>query len=228
MLTFFTSELEELGEAMALGMMTNVVTWIFAIVSWVLGSIALYSMAKRRGIRNAWLSWIPVGNGWILGSLSDQYQYVAKGAVKNKRKALLILDIVLAVLSTLVFCLSIYVIVMATVSISGYDAGEQFVGAMMGMLFSLLPLLGVTIATAVVRYMALYDVYRSCAPENAVMFLVLSIFFSVTEPFFLFFNRQKDAGMVKQEQPVYRAPSYLNQPSNDDPWNQNGPQNDQQ
>ena len=64
----------------------------------------------------------------------------------------------------------------------------------------LLPLAGVAIAAAVIRFVALYDVYRSLDPNNAVLFLVLSIFFGVTEPFFLFFNRDKDAGMPPRRQ----------------------------
>jgi hypothetical protein len=52
--------------------------------------------------------------------------------------------------------------------------------------------------------MALYDVYRSLDPANAVLYLVLSILFSPTEPFFLFFNREKDLGMPpRKRQPVY-------------------------
>jgi hypothetical protein len=65
-----------------------------------------------------------------------------------------------------------------------------------------LPLLAVTVALCVIRYMALYDVYRSLDPNNAVLYLVLSILFSPTEPFFLFFNREKDLGMPPRKRPI--------------------------
>ena len=58
-----------------------------------------------------------------------------------------------------------------------------------------LPMIGVAIAKAIIYYMAMYDLYTSCAPENNVAFLVLSIIFRVTEPFFIFFNRDNDKGM---------------------------------
>jgi hypothetical protein len=65
-------------------------------------------------------------------------------------------------------------------------------------------MIAATIAMYVIRYMALYNVYRSLDPGNAVLFLVLSILFSPTEPFFLFFNREKDLGMPPRKQkPVY-------------------------
>mgnify|MGYP000871341546 CR=1 FL=1 len=63
------------------------------------------------------------------------------------------------------------------------------------------------IAYAVIYYMALYDIFRSLDPNNCVLFLVLSIVFSVTEPFFLFFNRNKDGGMPpRRPEPVCMPP----------------------
>ena len=40
------------------------------LVGWILSSVGLYKVAKRRGIRNAWLAWIPIGSEWVLGSVS--------------------------------------------------------------------------------------------------------------------------------------------------------------
>ena len=67
---------------------------LLGIASYVLTSMALYSLASRRGIGKAWLSWVPILNVWIVGSLSDQYRYVVKGQCKSKRKILLILKLV--------------------------------------------------------------------------------------------------------------------------------------
>jgi hypothetical protein len=54
------------------------------------------------------------------------------------------------------------------------------------------------------------------------MFLVLSILFQVTEPFFLFLNRNKDLGMPpRKQQPVYHDPVY-EQPR-EEPWNRTEP-----
>ena len=64
-------------------------SFAFSIVSYILTSLGTYTIAERRGIRHPWLTWIPVGNLWILGSISDQYQYIVKGKIKNRRKALL-------------------------------------------------------------------------------------------------------------------------------------------
>jgi uncharacterized protein YqgC (DUF456 family) len=75
------------------------------------------------------------------------------------------------------------------------DTWEGIIGPVLGLIGLALPLAGVKIAEIIIRYMALYDVYTSCDPQYNVLFLVLSILFGITEPFFLFFSRNKDMGM---------------------------------
>ena len=57
-------------------------------------SIGLTTIANRRGLRNGWLSWLPVGYDWTIGNIADQYRYLARGEVRSRRKALLALSIV--------------------------------------------------------------------------------------------------------------------------------------
>lgn len=206
----FLEEYMEYG--LGVGLLSNFWSVGLSIAAYVLTGLALYTLAKRRGIQKAWLSWVPVLNCWILGSLSDQYRYVVKGEVKNKRKALLILNIITWAISVAM----VVVAVVMLIGIAGAAMGgginedamlEMVMGPVLGILGLCLPLMGVGIATAVIRYMALYDVYTSCTPQNNVVFLVLSILFSVTEPFFLFFTRNKDDGMPpRKQEPVYEAP----------------------
>lgn len=73
---------------------------VLPIISYVLLALGLYTMAKRRGIRKPWLAWIPVANLWLLGCLSDQYQFVVMGQQKNRRKVLLTLTIIVTILSS--------------------------------------------------------------------------------------------------------------------------------
>ena len=187
----------------------------FAIAAYVLSSLGLYTIAKRRGISNPWLAWIPVANAWILGSISDQYRYVTKGQIKNKRKTLLIMECVSIVLSV-VLVVSMTVSMIGVVAENMNATEEQMISAVLGamayILVGSLGLAALAIATMVVRYMAMYDLYTSVNPANNVLFLVLSIIFNVTEPFFIFFNRKKDGGMPPrcdipiQPQPVIREP----------------------
>ena len=167
------------------------------IVFYILQSLGIYTVAKRRGIRKPWLAWIPMGDAWIMGSISDQYQYVKMGKITNRRKVLLILYIVLLAAVALLVGSTVGATVHAMLSNDGVVA--LGVG---GLLLSYFAIIGLSIAMAVMEYIALYDIFRSCNPDNSVVFLILGIFIPVTLPFFLFFNRKKDDGMPPRKQPV--------------------------
>ena len=184
---------------------------LVSIATYVLTALALYTIAKRRGLKNAWLAWIPVADCWLLGSLSDQYQYVVNGQHKSKRKILLLFRILITIMWISLMGLLANLFFHAFGSIlwgsMNDDQNFQILHQAMNLLVLCLPLVGASIAYAVFRYMALYDIYRSLDPANCVLFLVLGILFGVTEPFFLFFSRNKDDGMPPRKQPVQDAPS---------------------
>ena len=77
----------------------QVCSLLIGMVGYIFGGIGLYTICRRRCIPNAWMAWVPVLQVWVLGSVSDQYRYVAKGQVKSKRKVLLILEIITLLLS---------------------------------------------------------------------------------------------------------------------------------
>ena len=164
------------------------------VVLYVFRAFSLYKIARRRGISNAWLAWVPVCGDWILGSVADQYQYVVKGRVRNRRLPLLLL-------STLQMCLNIVVTALG-ISTMTYVLRFVMTGAGypdLGRLI-LLTLLSVAqaagmIAYLVIRCFVLYDVYSSCTSRNNVLFLVLGLVFYFLEPVFFFVCRNKEEGM---------------------------------
>lgn len=200
------------GAGLLSGILSCIPTTLVGIAMYVLSAMGLYTIARRRGLNHPWLAWIPVVSVWILGSLSDQYRYVVRGENKSKRKVLLTLNIVTAVLSVAVIVCAVVMAVKAIVVTANGIYSEEAVlqailGPLVGVVGMCLPMIGVAIAYAVVYYMALYDVYKSLDPSNCVLFLVLSIVFNVTEPFFLFFNRNKDQGMPpRRPNPAYIPP----------------------
>lgn len=175
-----------------------------SIVTYVLYSLSCYTIAKRRGIHHPWLAWIPVGNSWILGSISDQYQYVAKGKVRNRRKALLGLAIASIAISVPV---SIAEAVIGVQSAMGYGKEAMSISVVIGICSAVMAILSVI--SAVIQYIAYYDLFNSCEPRNSVLYLVLGIVISITMPIFLFICRNKDEGMPprRQQRPqVYEEP----------------------
>lgn len=183
---------------------------LMGIAAYVLTALALYTVAKRRGLKNPWLAWIPVADSYLLGSLSDQYRYVVNGENKSKRKILLVLRILIAVMSTALFAVLIAMCIQAFGGIMRGIGEDELVDQILGLALSLfglsLPLIGIAIAYTVFRYMALYDVYKSMDPSNCILFLVLSILFGITRPFFLFFSRNKDDGMPPRRQDPVSIP----------------------
>ena len=177
---------------------------VIGVVMYVLSAAGMYAIAKRRGINNPWMAWIPGVNSWILGSISDQYQYVVKGKIRYNRIILIALWGASAV--------------MGGISTGMMDSTSNILGLLGGSFF----LSMVSIAYSVFHFIALYDLYCSCNPQNGVLFLVLSIVFTVTEPFFVFSCRNKDAGMPprKQDYQSHQQPPQIQQENTwqSDPW----------
>lgn len=195
-------ELEEELLMLIPGLLSGIPTGLFGIAAYILTALAIYTVSCRRGLNNPWLAWIPVVNCWLLGSLSDQYQYVVKANVKSKRKWLIVLNILKAALAMM-----LVVLALVTAGALIADHRSDVMGAVVAVLGLALPFVAVTVALCVIRYMALFDVYRSLDPGNAVLYLVLSILFSPTESFFLFFNREKDLGMPPRKASVVEETS---------------------
>ena len=179
MTMFFAGELFQV----LMSFLVALPSFLVRVALYVLSSLAIYVIARRRGLKKLWLAWVPMVNVWMLGSLSDQYQYVVRRKNTSRRKWLLALNLIKPVLLGIVAVFGVSAVFYSYWQDAAVAAGVA------------IPMFAVAIAGAVIRYIALYDVYRSLDPDNAVLFLVLSICFSVTEPFFLFFNRNKDLGM---------------------------------
>ena len=184
---------------------------IFAVVSYVLHSLSLYTIAGKRKIANGWLSWIPVGEGWILGSIADQYQLEVRSCEKNRRKILLGLHLgALAVqIPMLIAEAAIIAEVLHTLpAVSGtLDVLSKIPEGLQQLDMSRIMVPGVVFAVCsflnlavigcllVFRYLCYYDLYTSCNPDTKQVFLVLSILIPLTIPFFLFADRKKEHGM---------------------------------
>lgn len=186
-------------EGAAMGVATGIllIVWClamgFSVVMYVLNAVGLYRIAKRRGIHHAWLAWVPIGSNWLLGSISDHYQYVAKQKVTSKRKILLILSL------CLIGCLFVLAGgVVAIVVAAGSSMNASIALGVVLLLIAYLGMMGLAIAITVFCYIAYYDLFRSCKPGNAVLFLVLSILFNVTLAFFVFFSSKSDEGMPER------------------------------
>lgn len=207
---------------------TLALTLGFSLLMWILRSLGLYTAAHRRGIKNPWMAWVPVAELWILGSLSDQYHYVAQGKVKNRRKWLIAVTILhaLAVVA--------YFVVMV---ISVFNAMQQIfpmiqqgmlsidprqVLELMGPVGVMGPIVsGVYLWLNILQWMCLHSYFASADPGNKTVYTVIGILISVTMPFFIFICRNKDGGMPPRKEdvpPVIPAP-VVEEPGEEEPVN---------
>lgn len=176
-----------------------------SILLYVFTSLSVYTIAKRRGIRCYGLAWVPVANLWVLGSLSDQYKYVTVGKVQARRRILPWLSVSVFVLTT-VFAALVFARAVGFAFSSSID--ESAVLNLIGFaVLGWLVCMGLSITYMVFYFIVLYNVFSSCAPANATVFLVLSIFFSITTPFFLFACRNKDNGMPPRYAEIPQGPA---------------------
>ena len=178
-----------------------------SIAMYVLESLGLYTIAKRRGIHHSWLSWIPVAKLWIFGSISDQYQYVAKGKVHNRRKSLI--GMTIATYALMIPFYILYFIIMAKTVGAAFEPTDAQIMELMSVLLGFLAIAFVIMVVSIVQtvftYMTWYSIFMSCEPDNGVMYLVLGIFFSFLMPIFLFICRKKDLGMPPRKPKLHEA-----------------------
>lgn len=202
-------EFAELGEVLLTLLLSNSFSFLIGVAAYILTALSLYTIARRRGISNPWLAWLPVANLWVLGSISDQYQYVAQGLVRNRRKILLGLSIAFAILwiGMVVSAGSAIIGIIAEIPtlenalVNGMDeaAGmhmlETFLPPLLGLLGISFVMSVVAVVQTVFEYICYYNLFASCQPDNKVLYILLSIFIHITLPVFLMICRDKDLGM---------------------------------
>jgi len=167
------------------------------LVIYILTSLGLYQIAKRRGLKLYGMAWVPLGQEWLLGSIADQYDRKANGKDKRLRTKLLVFEL-------LILVLSIAIGVLSGLAMAGFDFS---IGIVLVLIFGL-AIYVLTIVYIVFYYIALYKVYKAATPKHCVWMLVLSIFVNIAIPICLFVIRRKDDGFIELEQQVQQAPDY--------------------
>lgn len=187
----------------------TVLTWMIiflaiGVICYVLYALSLYTIAKRREIRRPWLAWIPFASAWVLGSLSDQYQYVVNRKIQSRRKALLGLSIGRGV-AMVGYLICFIGMVSRAILVDGEPDGI-FAAWLLAAMLLIQAALVLSIVYVVFYSISLYQVYKSCNPDTAVVFLVLSILISGIQAFFLLADRNLDRGMPPRRQQVQPLP----------------------
>lgn len=168
---------------------------LIAILSYVLGSVGLFKMAKNLGIAAPWLAFIPVANIYLLGR-------VAQGNGAKKRKfpfgwVLLVLTFASSWLESVFATSAAMGLVKVTSNMSTENVVTSlediftFIGG--PLVTNVVYILITGLIVSIFFYITLYFVYKECAGGCAPVFLAVSILFPVFIPFFLFTKRNSVA-----------------------------------
>ncbi len=202
----YTDQLEEILEELPtdmLGLILAVllgvlIVWLaIVILVYLFMAIGLYRMGKNRGMTNAYLAFIPVADIYYLGALRDRIN-AANGKKTNYRVKLL----------------TVYLVHFGCIFFESLFQGMAMASNMTAFMalttiFSLAST-GFMITYIVFYYIALYTVFKEYSPNHAVVFLVLSILFGITTPFFIFAIRNK-VGTSQRPKYYYQQPPYYPQ-----------------
>ena len=175
---------------------TFTISLLVGLALYLLESIGVYKMAKSAEIKNPWLAFIPVANGWVFGTLAEKYK--KKNGTKSAR-----FGIILPVLEGIVLIEAIALTIFTVISIkeiTGYAldavntssemAPEQFM-SLISVIILYFALIAVAISYAVVFFIALWRVYSSFYKSNATLYIVLSVIFTISVPIILFIIRNR-------------------------------------
>ena len=193
-----------------------IISLVIGLIFYIFESVGLYTLAKRRGIHNPGLAWVPVARDWVMGSLSDQYA-MRLGQNKSYRKVLPALGAVVTILAVLILAFSLQFVVRLA---SGdpvlyaqlYQASNNPEEAVLLIFGSVVPFVSILYIVGIVYmvfyFITLYKLFQSCRPGSAVGYLLLSIFLGFLRPFLVFACRNSDEGYMM---PTYYPP-YGNYP----------------
>jgi len=147
---------------------------LVGLATHILHAIGLVTIARHRSLERAGLAWLPiVGISYVTGLIADHEDRQTVGVDRSLRKWLLGLSTFLLILQPIFFSLLF--------SADHFGKNPPSPTAVIVILLMVLSGLPFT----VLWFIAHNKLYKSCQPDNRILFLVLSIVFSVT-PFLVF------------------------------------------
>ena len=177
----------------------TLIAMAWAVVDYVLSSIAFFTVARRRRISNAWMAWVPILRFWALGGICDHYDST-RGFKRSWRKILLTLTIVVVGCGVIFEIVTIAQTVSLTLTYeySNYVDVFTVIGSLAGVYAMLIVMIIVASALSVCQMICQFKFFESCRPDDAVKFLLLSLLVPFASPFCLFSCRNYDLGLPQQ------------------------------
>ena len=168
------------------------VAMVYAAYAYVFVSLGGQRMARKVGMSNPWMFWIPCANVYALGNLADTQATLCEGKNTTYRKKMLAWSIVVAC-AAIPWAIAYTVFMVAAAANGLLDENgvlitldgaslEPLIGPTLFLLAVSLVFLALYIVYVVIYYKTLYRIYKLYAPNGAAGLIVLSVFVSVAIP----------------------------------------------
>lgn len=187
---FTNEDLLALEKILGIYLLLYSISFLVVIIQYVFKSIGLFKMSKNLGFKHSWMAWVPYCNTYLFGKIASKY--VKKDGNRSAKfgKWLLGLSItcsVLTITALIAVVFFIFELVGYSFDISNSASFEiQILSFILKISLFVFINCGVAIAYSVVNYVALWRLFAIYDSSTATVFLVLSILFPVTTPFFIF------------------------------------------
>ncbi len=163
------------------------------IPEYIMLSIAHHRIAKRRGIKGAWLAWIPIAKYWIMGALADEFDKRSSGHDRHFRLVLLIGIIVYYIACAVFFVgfAAIFPLMENSINGSEFEVFRNIMQMAFGMEFGIIGMSFGGIAFTALYYICLYKLIESLSPKFSLLFFILSLFVGFFLPIYLLIMKNK-------------------------------------
>ena len=182
------------------------IPYLLGIFLYIMEALGLYRIAKRRGIHCPWLAWVPCGRDWLLGSISDHYNYITTEKKQCLRAILLALAIptvfVIVLDSIRTWALPLVIMnLLYSETVKVLLHTSKFIAVLLEMKPWLI------IVLLAVRLLALYRLYSSSLPNHKLLLMILSILIPFSPSISIFVIRNSDKGMPPRYIPTMQDPA---------------------
>lgn len=155
-------------------LLTSLVALAVGAAIYIFSAFGLYRMAQNLGLPSPWMAFVPVASSYLLGLIAEK-DSMGKRTLKYSW-ILLITQIVSFFFSTgYYFALLAFRL-----------TGSFLMAVMFFLAYGML-----SIVACIFYYIALYRVYKLYDPDNAPIFIILSILFSISVPILMFVLRNR-------------------------------------
>ncbi|MBE6788925.1 MAG: hypothetical protein E7539_04590 [Ruminococcaceae bacterium] len=187
--------------------------FVFLIAAYIFQGISILNLCKKLNISNGGLGFVPFASVYKLGQIADRSS-AAYREKKHYARLLLILQIVMSFLYIpfyiLTFILSANNVGLYTKYGQDFRFNDSFaVSIVLTYVLIALAIMAMSIIFSIFVYIACHKIYRLFVPQNAVLFLILSILFGFNW-LFLFIASRKNPCYPQVIQSFYPSPAVSN------------------